>query len=121
GLACLTVLLAHLPGFFAPDYGRYFTGTGKYGVWLLFVLSAFLLTNQLQRNGLRLAPVASYAVGRSLRIMPLFWLAILVYWWLGTAGIDSPADVWAAASFRHGYAHLWTIPVEFTFYALLPI
>lgn len=52
GLACLLVLCTHLPGFFLPDYGKYVTGTGKYGVWLFFVLSAFLLTSRLKPRGL---------------------------------------------------------------------
>ncbi|PJI51797.1 hypothetical protein CTI14_53475, partial [Methylobacterium radiotolerans] len=51
----------------------------------------------------------------------LFAIAVGVYFALGTAGIDSARDVWLALTFQKGYAHLWTIPVEFTFYAWLPL
>lgn len=64
GLACLLVLCTHLPGFFLPDYGKYVTGTGKYGVWLFFVLSAFLLTSRFKATGFGPGALWRYAVGR---------------------------------------------------------
>ncbi len=122
GLACLVVLLTHAGAmFFVTTAGRYLAGTGKIGVWLFFVLSAFLLTSKFQRTGFSKLALGTYALGRILRILPLFFVAVLVYYVLGTAGIDSPRDIWLAVTFQKGYAHLWTIPVEFTFYAWLPL
>jgi peptidoglycan/LPS O-acetylase OafA/YrhL len=44
-----------------------------------------------------------------------------MYYMLGTADINTLTDVMDAFTFRKGYAHLWTFPVEFKFYFLLPI
>jgi len=120
GLACLLVLLAHAPGFFIPAVAAYFSGTGKFGVWLFFVLSAFLLTSKFERTGFRPEAIASYAIGRFLRIIPIFLIVVILCYFLGAAGVLSLSDVVSAISFQKGYAHLWTIPVEFKFYFLLP-
>lgn len=121
GLACLIVLCTHAPGFFFPDISRYFLGTGKIGVWLFFVLSAFLLANKFERNGFSLNELAAYMVGRVLRIIPLFLIIAFFYWIFGSAGIDTSGDLWRTITFQSGYVHLWTIPVEFKFYGLLPL
>ncbi|MFW0758498.1 acyltransferase family protein [Pseudomonas sp. H11T01] len=85
-----------------------------------FVLSAFLLTNKFMHSGFSFASVMSYFVGRVLRIVPLFSLVVLLYFLLGTAGVDTAHDLKSALLFQSGYAHLWTIPVEFKFYFVLP-
>jgi peptidoglycan/LPS O-acetylase OafA/YrhL len=122
GLACLIVLITHaFSMFFASSAGLYLAGTGKIGVWLFFVLSAFLLTHKFRASGFSMAALAAYALGRTFRILPLFIIAVFVYLALGTAGINTLSDVWLAITFQSGYAHLWTIPVEFTFYAWLPL
>lgn len=119
GLACLIVLSGHGIAMFFPAAGHSLLGVGRFGVWLFFVLSAFLLTNHLLLERLTGARLIDYAVGRVLRIMPLYLLAIVVYWWLGTTGIHTWRDVFRAATLSAGYAHLWTIPVEMKFYVLL--
>ena len=120
GLACLIVLLTHVPGFFFPQTAAYFAGTGKYGVWLFFVLSAFLLTTKFAKTGFSTSVLAGYALGRFLRIIPLFVVVCAIYWVFGAAGIKSYGDFFSAITLQQGYAHLWTIPVEFKFYLLLP-
>lgn len=121
GLACLLVLVVHAAVFSFPATYPALQGMGKVGVWLFFSLSAYLLTYQLRLRGLTRATLADYFVGRTLRIYPLFALAVLGYYLFGTAGIDAQADVWRALTFQQGYAHLWTIPVEFKFYFVLPV
>jgi peptidoglycan/LPS O-acetylase OafA/YrhL len=120
GFACLLVLVVHSIAIIIPSTVPYLTGCGKIGVWLFFVLSAFLLTNRLIENGGSPAELLSYSVGRVLRIYPLFALAVLVYFCVGTAGIDTRADLVAALTFEKGYVHLWTVPVEFKAYITLP-
>lgn len=119
GLACLQVLLVHAFSLFYPALFPLLRGSGKYGVWLFFVLSAFLLSLRLQQHGLRRQALLDYALGRSLRILPAYWLACLLYAACGI-GISSPQALWQAVSLQAGFIHLWTIPVEFIFYALLP-
>lgn len=119
GLACLAVLLVHVLSFFWPALFPALRGSGKYGVWLFFVLSAFLLTLRLQQRGLGAHSLLDYALGRSLRILPLYALACLLYYWAGN-GIQDSEQLLAALTFQQGFIHLWTIPVEFKFYLLLP-
>ncbi len=119
GLACLLVLLVHAFSHFYPATFPLTRGAGKYGVWLFFVLSSFLLTLRLQQRGFGLSNLSDYAVGRTLRVLPLYFLACLLYYWAGI-GITTATELKAALTFQQGFIHLWTIPVEFKFYLLLP-
>ncbi|WP_312513512.1 acyltransferase family protein [Stutzerimonas nitrititolerans] len=119
GLACLTVLLMHGISFCWPDAFPLLRGGGKYGVWLFFVLSAFLLTLRLQQRGFALPSMTDYALGRCLRILPLYALACVLYYAVGH-GIQTREQLIDALTFQQGFIHLWTIPVEFKFYLLLP-
>lgn len=120
GLACLAVIVAHAFGTFFHEYGLVLGGTGKIGVWLFFVLSAFLLTAKFANTGFSIGVIGRYVLGRSIRIIPLYAIAVLIYHFAGMLGLDSRTDVLDAIFFAKGFGHLWTIPVEFKFYALLP-
>ena len=132
GLAVLVVVASHLSNsgmHLLPALSL--SGIGKSGVYLFFVLSAFLLTRALLRLPLpqwRQARVwADYALRRVLRIWPLYLVVLLASWLLtlqGVAGwhyrIDTAALL-AHLSLREGQSVLWSIPVEFTFYLWLPL
>lgn len=120
GLACLIVLALHVLAFNFTDSLPYYAGLPKAGVWLFFVLSAFLLTAHLHTRGLGVASVLDYGISRFLRIYPLYALIVIAGYVLGNVAIETPQDVWLALSMQRGYAQLWTIPVEFKFYAALP-
>jgi peptidoglycan/LPS O-acetylase OafA/YrhL len=128
GLAVLVVIASHLSNAgLLPQPGL--AGTGKAGVYLFFVLSAFLLTRiLLERPLTALADVhlwAAYALRRVLRIWPLYLLVLLLSWALTRAGlpwhyvIDDPA-LRAHLALSQGRSVLWSIPVELTFYLCLP-
>lgn len=119
GLACLIVLVVHGISFFWPASFPYLKGSGKYAVWLFFVLSAFLLTQGLQRRGFSKSNLIDYVISRSLRILPMFILACFIYYLAGV-GINSRTQLFEVLSFEQGTIHLWTIAVEFKFYLLLP-
>ena len=119
GLACLIVLITHAVNMFFIGT-PYLHGTGRIGVWLFFVLSAFLLTYKFERSGFSLLSISNYVIGRVLRIIPLFLISVVVYRLLRMAGIKTWSDVLGAIFFRKAYGHLWTIPVEFKFYMWLP-
>lgn len=105
GLACLLVLLVHSATLCWPEMFPLLRGGGKYGVWLFFVLSAFLLTLHLQRRGFGLTSLADYALARSLRIVPLFVLACLLYAWAGV-GITDTQQIGEVLSMQRGSIHL---------------
>lgn len=132
GLAVLIVLLSHLSnhGVLAlPGLG--FSGTGKSGVYLFFVLSAFLLTRVLlDRPPAKFADGRlwlDYALRRVLRIWPLYLVVLLASWLFTRYGVRG----WHYAMdtetlLRHlrlqeGQSVLWSIPVEFSFYFWLPL
>ena len=129
GLAALIVIASHaslqgmdlLPGL---DLG----GSGKYGVYLFFVLSAYLLSTQwlALEPAVRTSPaiLGRYLLRRVLRIYPLYTLVLLVGLALAPRGLGVPLD--AAAVFRHltlqeGLDLYWSIPVEFLYYLVIPV
>jgi peptidoglycan/LPS O-acetylase OafA/YrhL len=123
GIAVLFVVLSHLSLFdLDPIPGLSFRGAGEYGVFLFFVLSAFLLTwQQLGRSDAelhRLRPWLVYAARRVLRIFPLYAVVLLVGWGLGD--LDA-REVARHLALREGQGVYWTIPVEFKYYLVLPV
>lgn len=120
GFACLNVLIAHAVTLFFNESAPYLAGSGKIGVWLFFVLSAFLLTRKFINTKLSLSSLLDYIGSRFIRIIPLYVIAVLVYKLLGTTEIVSWKDVEDAIFLRQGFSHLWTVAVEFKFYLYLP-
>lgn len=129
GVAVLVVLASHFSS--AGLFPRPFLhGVGKSGVYLFFVLSAYLLTrNLLSRPRGALAQPRTwldYALRRVLRIWPLYLVVLGLSWLSFTHGhawlyaIDTPA-LWRHLTLREGQSVLWSIPVEFTFYLCLPL
>lgn len=129
GTAVLVVIASHLSNAgLLPRPGM--AGTGKAGVYLFFVLSAFLLARILLARPLpALANArlwADYALRRILRIWPLYLFVLLLAWVLTRAGVPwhyhlDDAALWRHLALREGQSVLWSIPVEFTFYLWLPV
>ena len=117
GWAFLIVLVMHGFSLCLDGAQQYLQGCGKYGVWLFFVLSSYLLTkNYVLADGSKL----EYITGRIFRILPLYFICIILYSFFN---LFSPtAHDYMLASFGlFGPGHLWTIPVEFYFYFALLI
>lgn len=121
GVAALTVVLSHSSirhMYLAP--GLDFEGTGKLGVWLFFVLSAYLLTRQLLVSGKPLAGavLGKYLIRRFFRIYPLYVVALAIDIVLSRI----PADRFTpSVLLRHAPDIFWTIPVEFQYYFCIPV
>lgn len=120
-VACLIVLIGHAIAINYPPASKYVAGIPKIGVWLFFVLSAYLLTMRLIEGGLTGRNIAFYGVSRFLRIAPLFIVAVGFYLIAGTLGINTIGDALAVATLQRSAGHLWTIPVEVGFYVILPV
>lgn len=123
GLAVLLVLLDHASDgdmklFAGADLNR----AGKYGVYLFFVLSAFLLTHQFSARKCEEFFLArtwlDYAWRRFLRIFPLYAAVLVAYVLMGKL---EWMDIATHLTLSEGKRQFWTIPVEVKFYALLPL
>jgi|CXWL01.1.fsa_nt_gi peptidoglycan/LPS O-acetylase OafA/YrhL len=129
GLAALFVVASHaslLGLHWLP--GLSLAGIGKYGVYLFFVISAFLLTLQwLQAppgRGDTGRALARYLVRRVLRIFPLYVAVLLLGWALAPRGLGVPLDgaaVWQHLTLREGRDIYWSVPVEFKYYLAIPL
>lgn len=129
GLAVIFVLLSHLGlARMDPVPGLSFAGSGKYGVFLFFALSAFLLSAPFYASSRQhlLDPRTwwRYAKRRFWRIAPLFCVALLLSWCFGQHLFTLPLT---AAELRDqlplfgGGSLFWAIPVEVQYYLLLPL
>jgi peptidoglycan/LPS O-acetylase OafA/YrhL len=103
------------------------------GVAVFFLLSGFLLYRPFVLHVLQGRPLPSirgFLVRRALRIFPAMWVMTAVTLALITTYVVHPVDWVSYLSLvqvynHHDYdpnlTHLWTLAVEISFYALLPI
>lgn len=138
GMACLIVLLSHTSneGIYFSDYLD-FSGIGKSGVYLFFILSSFLLTYPFVVKGKDAFSrhfIISYFVRRFFRIYPLYVVyllfALVTSHLLGRIlhvdkVIGIPFNLTIGEFIKHlfliqGKGVAWSILVEFKFYFLLP-
>lgn len=127
GFALLLVLFSHMGLGGIKAFGLIdFSGIGKAGVFLFFVLSSYLLTRQIIKTDWKSITVPQYwlkyFIRRFLRIYPLYFLVLLVFMILGVLGYlkFNLEDVIKHLLLLEGLRHFWAIPVEFKFYFLLP-
>ena len=118
GLSVIVIVFLHSIIGFWPSTGLFLGGTGQFSVWTFFILSSLLLTNKFISNGVGAKSVFSYFVGRFLRIIPLFYLAVASYCLAGFYDVQKMKSI---LMFKDTYLHFWTIPIEFSFYLYIPI
>ena len=102
------------------------------GVYLFFGLSAFLLARPFVRSivlGGRFPRLSSYARNRALRIIPVFWIAVVATFivfgrrgegWSEVLVVPLMAQMYDPSNFSRAMPHAWTLDVELLFYILLP-
>jgi peptidoglycan/LPS O-acetylase OafA/YrhL len=104
------------------------------GVAIFFVLSAFLLARPHIARAAVAQPgpdLGSYAVKRVLRIAPAYVVTVVLalslfpknaveglWQWLSSLLL---LDVYTRDKLPHGLTHMWSLAVEVSFYALLPL
>ena len=132
GIAVLFVLFSHMSnkGIHLASFLD-FSGSGRYGVYLFFVLSSFLLTLPLvSRSKDQFRSVSlwtRYAMRRFFRIFPLYFIVLLFSYYCSSyihpaycVPISMP-EFFDHIILMDGKKIFWTIPVEFKYYFALPI
>lgn len=137
GVACLPVVLYHCAALYDPDAVgpavRAVGSMGYIGLAAFFVLSGFLLYRPFVAARLRGRPRPSfraYGIGRVLRLVPAFWLAMtLLAIWPGLGGVFGEkwwayyglGQVYLPLDERGGIGAAWSVNIEALFYLLLPV
>jgi peptidoglycan/LPS O-acetylase OafA/YrhL len=134
-LAALSIVLLHVgdgTGFARTNALGAFTARMDAGVALFFVLSGFLLYRPFVAARLEARPAPSagrYLRRRLLRIVPAFWVAMLVMGALGWIAVLND-DWWRYFGFVQnlsvetvlgGIRPAWSLCVEMSFYLVLPL
>lgn len=122
GLAVLYVVVSHLGLSGLHLFPLPHDSIGKVGVWIFFTLSAFLLTTHLvvdiESSESKAAAVLQYLTRRLFRIFPLYGLTLLLY---GVLGDFSFSTLIGHIFLVEGREHFWAIPIEFQYYAVMPM
>lgn len=129
GVAVLLVLMSHTSGanmFFHTALN--FKNTGKIGVYLFFVLSAYLLDRQIamafMKNSASKKYWKNYFLRRFLRIYPLFVISLFLHGLFTFMGINTVINKWIDIQLHmilvKGESVFWSIPVEFKYYLISP-
>jgi peptidoglycan/LPS O-acetylase OafA/YrhL len=102
------------------------------GVAIFFLISGFLLYRPflLARCGAHPLRIGSYSSRRVLRIVPAYWAALSIFiaagfvsgvsahnWWI----FYGFGQIYSLQNIGHGIGVAWTLCIEVTFYAALPV
>jgi peptidoglycan/LPS O-acetylase OafA/YrhL len=122
GFAACVVVISHsaylglLPVFLGDRFGQQ-------AVLLFFTLSGFLMFHLYGRLPFKVTEIARYARHRVGRVVPLFYLVVLLSWMalrlkvhVGAFPIDTQSILLQHLFFLNGVSSLWTVPVEIQFY-----
>jgi len=148
GLAILTAVMSHTPGFMTWEFRPYFTNiaslqsNGCFAVAVFFVISGFLITRRLLSMGEipAAAMLTTFYAQRIGRLFPCLVLVVVLAWLMSSAGY--PRFVFAEGAFgrfigciamlRYNRCivegglpdilnHLWSLSVEEMFYLMFPL
>jgi peptidoglycan/LPS O-acetylase OafA/YrhL len=114
-----------------PDLG-WTSVVGWVGVDLFFVLSGYLIANQLLAGVLRGQQLSlkNFYLRRALRTWPAFWVVLAAYFvWPAEMGGRTPPPLWRFLTFTQNFqlppgtafSHAWSLCIEEQFYLLLPL
>jgi peptidoglycan/LPS O-acetylase OafA/YrhL len=131
--AITLVFMNHYMAFVSgtPTFG-WGSVVGWTGVDLFFVLSGYLIANQIfagLARGAALSPGSFYA-RRALRTLPVFWVVLALYFLFpAVMGGKPPPPLWRFLTFTQNiglqpgtaFSHAWSLCIEEQFYLILPL
>ena len=81
GISILGVIAVHTGAAFPTPWAALNSAlaTGRFGVQIFFLVSAYTMCLMWQKRVGEKAPIRKFYIRRFLRIAPLFWLAVFVY------------------------------------------
>lgn len=135
GIAVLMVILFHAHALSASEANhiRFFEG-GWSGVDMFFVLSGFLITGILRRTRGHARYLRTFAIRRVLRIIPVYYLVLLLIFTLPGFGADASAGTpfWVYPTFVSNFwvatsqtslalVVTWSLSIEEQFYVFWPL
>ncbi len=142
GLACISVLVYHVQFRFGPpgsQLGEYLTqwNSGPPAICLVvfYTISGFVIYRPFVKarwDDKPLPPLLPYATRRIVRIVPAYWAALAIAGiWMNEHYLFTPTGFIRYFCFLQLYANhrilnggipvAWSLSVEMTFYALLPV
>lgn len=139
GLAILMVMLYHFGGYRPASAGGAWlarlqlpTCFGWTGVDLFFVLSGFLISGTLLDSRGSPSYFQNFYWRRALRILPLYYLAVAVAFWVLRPSVVATEQIWywlhisnwRTAFQPHLYGrvtHFWSLAIEEQFYLVWPV
>ena len=136
-VAAIMVLLTHVAfstGALVASTWGHILGRLDFGVTLFFLLSGFLLYRPWAKAALHDAPtpaLTTYAKRRAARILPLYWLVVVVVlltlpelrpvsastWWRHVFAVQ----IYGSDGTVEGLTQTWSLCTEIAFYAVLPV
>ena len=132
-LAIALVFMYHYMVFVSgePTFG-WASSVGWVGVDLFFVLSGYLIGNQLFAGLIarRELSLSRFYARRALRTWPVFWLVLAAYFVFPSAmGGKPPPALWKFLTFTQNFqlqpgtafSHAWSLCIEEQFYLVLPL
>lgn len=122
GIAVLFVVVSHLGNSGLFLFPILHNAIGKVGVWIFFVLSAFLLTSHLysdiEISSSKFFSILQYIIHRIFRIYPLLLFVLILH---AIRGDISILEILRHLLLIQGWEELWAIPVEFQYYFIIPV
>jgi peptidoglycan/LPS O-acetylase OafA/YrhL len=123
GIAILIVMVSHYSNKTHLLYRALGNSAGQLGVMLFFILSGFLMSYLYLNREFNRANIKHFWIARVARVMPLYFLVILVSYLLYILGIEeifysieSLADLFSQLFMLSGKSVLWAISVQIHFY-----
>lgn len=134
-LAALSVLGSHAALHAGDTWALPFAARLESGIAIFFLISGFLLYRPFVRARLldqEPPRGVAYAWRRALRIVPAYWVALtLITIWISLPGgvftwdrgplYYGFAQTWSQRTIGGGLSQAWTLCIEVTFYAFLPL